>query len=375
MKAMISPDQTRLLRLKAQRLLHAGRSKTTPEHLIKDVFGVQAQELPAALLSVRARSKGLTASSVEKARQTQGSIAWTWCMRGTLHLVSAEDARWLAPFLGPGMVTSGKRRLRQLGWEEDRLSTGIRLVEKALSKQGELTRPEIVDLLKENDLPSKGQAPVHLLFRMAAEGILCRGPDKDGNHTFVLFEPWVGRLQPMPEEEALSKMAQRYLNAYAPARPEDLAAWSGLKAGEARKAWQLIADQLVEVELTGLKGSEAQPAWLLKEQLAWLDERLDSEPVVRLLPRFDTYLLGYAKRDLAVEPAYAKRIQPGGGIIHQALIVNGQALGTWTSTQKKDTLQVRVEPFKKLPPELTPLIEAEVADLGRFLGLEAELKT
>ena len=53
---------------------------------------------------------------------------------------------------------------------------------------------------------------------------------------------------------------------------------SGLKIGEARLAFQLISDQLVEVKAAN------QPAWMLKSQLAWLGETLNINPVVRLLP-------------------------------------------------------------------------------------------
>jgi hypothetical protein len=187
----------------------------------------------------------------------------------------------------------------------------------------------------------------------------------------VLWESWLGKLQPRPRQEALAELARRYLQAYAPAGPEDLASWSGLKLGEARQAWQLIGGQLVQVEAGG------GPAWLLKSQLAWLEETLaqgsETAAQVRLLPRFDTYLLGYARRDLAVDPAYARRIHPGGGILNAALLVEGQARGTWKVQRRRDGLEVQVEPFGPLAEALLPGMEAEAADVGRFLGAEAVL--
>src|SRR5207248_674839 len=52
-------------------------------------------------------------------------------------------------------------------------------------------------------------------------------------------------------------------------------------------------------------------------------------PPVRLVPSYDPYLLGYRSRALAVPDAYAKRIHPGGGLLHPALLAGGQAAGTW----------------------------------------------
>lgn len=367
MNPRLSDHQTRFLRLKAQQLLASGAEPpASPARILKEVLGVQAQDLPAALLAVRARSTGLTAARVEQARQGERAIVWAWCMRGTLHLIAAEDAAWLIPLLGPAFIAADRRRFRQLGWDEARAAAGMRLLRETLARRGELMRPEIVHLLERNGLPFEGQAPVHLLYRAALEGILCAGPQRGKDPAYVLFETWIGQLQPLPRQEALAKLAYRYLEAYGPARPEDLASWSGLKLGEAREAWQLIADRLIQVEVAG------QAAWLPKPRLPWLDEPFDTT-AVRLLPRFDTYLLGYANRDLVVDPAYARRIHPGGGQISPVLLVNGRAAGTWKTRRRRAHLEVMIEPFESLAAELLPLIEAEAADLGHFLGQEAVL--
>ncbi len=362
---MLSPHQTRLLHLTAQRLLPTtAKRPASPTQVVRDVFGLQAQDLPAALLSIRARSEGLTAAGVEQARQVDRSLVWTWCMRGTLHLVSAEDARWLIPLLGPTMIAADQRRFRQLGWDGARAVRGLRLLQDALVESGGLTRPEIIRLLQVNGLPSEGQAPIHLIARAAFESILCLGADRGNKPTYVSFESWLGAPQSLPRQEALAKLVQRYLTAYSPARPEDLASWSGLKLSDARQAWQLIADQLIQVEAAG------QTSWLLKTQLPWLDEAFDADPVVNLLPRFDTYLLGYADRKLVVDPAYARRIHPGGGMISPVLLVDGQAIGTWKTRRRKANLEVVVTPFIRLAGTLSGRIEAEVADLGQFLAEE-----
>jgi hypothetical protein len=375
MVRILTAWQIRLLRLRAQRLLPAQTSgRDDPAQVLAQVGGVQAQELPAALLSVRARSTDLTAQAIERARTEERSIVWTWAMRGTLHLIAAGDAPWLLALLGPKLINAGKRRLGELGWDEGRTEAGLRLLQTALRDRSELTRPEIALLFKENGLPADGQAPIHLIYRAALEGRLCRGPDREGEPTFVSYEGWLPSPQPLSRPEALARLARRYLSGYGPANPEDLSRWSGLGSGEARQAWQLIADEILAV-----KAAEGESLWLLKEKaeaaLPWLDELADrlETPSVRLLPRYDTYWLGYVERALALDPAWARRVHPGGGVIHPVLLVDGQARGNWKTRRRRGVLEVQVQPFESLPDEALPPLEAETAELGRFLGEQAVL--
>ena len=54
-------DQLRWLRMRAQRLILPSEViKATPESVLEAVTGLQAQDLPSALLGVRVRSQGLT---------------------------------------------------------------------------------------------------------------------------------------------------------------------------------------------------------------------------------------------------------------------------------------------------------------------------
>jgi len=260
---------------------------------------VQAQDASAATLAVRVRSAGLTAADVEHARLGTRSVVRTWCMRGTLHLVATEDLGWLLTLLGPVFVEASRSRLTQLKLDEDTCAKGIRIIRNALAKQGPLIRHELARQLAPRGINTVGQAPIHLIGQAALQGIVCLGPDRGAKPTYVLIENWIGRQRAMSPDAARAELAHRYLNAYGPAGPHDLAAWSGLTIREARTAWKFIVDQLIEVEVAG------RPAWMLKTQAAWLDEPPARHPIVRLLPSFDTYLLGYSSRDLAVAPRRA----------------------------------------------------------------------
>ncbi|HYN19137.1 MAG TPA: crosslink repair DNA glycosylase YcaQ family protein, partial [Actinomycetes bacterium] len=55
--------------------------------------------------------------------------------------------------------------------------------------------------------------------------------------------------------------------------------------------------------------------------------------------------------------------------------VDGRVAGSWRARRGGDRLDVTVEPFEgRFPPGTGPGLEAEAADLGRFLAVEARLR-
>lgn len=366
MSKFLKDEQIRSLRLRAQYLMQwVPDGPRTVAEIVKDMGGVQAQETAAALLAIRARGRGLLTVDVERALVQERTVVRTWGPRGTLHLLAAEDLGWLLPLLGPVFIASNRRRREELGLDEETCVRGIRLLGQILAGQGVLTRAEIVAQLARHGLLLKGQARPHLLMRAALEGLICFGPESGGEPTYILMNDWLGEQRSLvfSAEKACAELTRRYLAAYGPATPQDQAAWSGLPLSQIRQAWYSLADQLVEITFTG--GS----AWMFKDRASWLDELDFPLPPVRLLPRFDLYLLGYQKRDLILSAQYAKRVNAGGGMIHPTMLVDGRVAGVWKSTQKKNLVDISVEPFETLPIEIYPELEVEVAGLARFLDI------
>src|SRR6266571_4790590 len=228
MAISLSDDQVRLLRLRAQRLtprlrdlsqvgfLWKGRGKGAPTppqgdrkgtplprtgprdtvsgvaHLVKELGGIQAQDAQAAQLALRVRSAGLVAADVEHARVQERTIIRTWGLRGTLHLLATEDLGWLIPLLGPVFIAGDRRRRTEVGLDEDICTQAIRVIRDALANHGPLTRAEIVEQLAMHGIHVEGQARPHLLYRAALEGILCLGPDRGAEPTYVLLSDWIG---------------------------------------------------------------------------------------------------------------------------------------------------------------------------------------
>jgi hypothetical protein len=368
MALSLTADQTRLLHLRAQGLYRPpSESAADVARIIREAAGLQAQDAAAGMRAVWARGTGLVVGDVEQARVAARSIVRTWAMRGTLHLVAAADLRWLLALFGPVLLRGDRRRRAELGLDDAVCARAMRLMRDAIAHEGPRTRASLAAHLAAVGIPTAGQAIVHLLYYAVLAGLICQGPDRDGEPAYVLLDTWIAPEPAPARSAALAELARRYLAAYGPAGPDDLAAWSGLPKSDVRIAWQGIADDVIAVEAAG------QPAWLLKTHAGWLDAP-PPRPIVRLLPSFDTYLLGYRDRSLIVAPEYARHIHPGGGILHPTLLVDGRAQGVWRSGRKRDRLEVVVAPFADLAPDVQAGLEAVVADLGRFLGLPADLR-
>src|SRR5215211_937733 len=335
--------------------LLSGRRPRSVAEVVQALGGLQAQDTPASRLAVRPRSTGLDAAAVRRACNQDRSVVRTWAMRGTLHMVAAEDAGWLVGLLGRRFLAAGRRRRLQLGLDDRLCGRALKALPAVLAG-GPLSRAELV------------RAPAHLVGYAALSGLVCRGPDLDGDEaSYVLLEDWAGKGRTLEGDDALAELARRYLAGHGPADPEDLAAWSGLAVGRAKEAFDLVAGELAEVELDGRR------QWAPKGARAPRAPARSQGPVVRLLGRFDDYLLGWRDRELVLDPRFATRIQAGGGWIHPAVVVDGRVAGTWRSRRAGDRLEVTVEPFGRLPAGARPGLEAETADLGRFLGAEAVL--
>lgn len=357
----IRPERLARLRAASQ-LLHRPRDARHPADIARRIAGAQAQERRAGLLQFRSRSRGPTAAAVERARVEERSITRGWLMRGTVHLVATDDYRWMLPLFADAIARESRRRLAQLGIDAAAQDRALAVVRGALGAEGRLSRNAVADRVARDGIALTPETRVHLMRVVVAGGTACIGPDEGGNGTLALAEDWLGKGAARPREAALAELARRYLGAFAPASERDFAKWSGLPLRDCRAGLERIAAELTEVggDLLALRGATA---------------RAPRSPLVRLLPAFDTYLMGYERRKHAVDAAGERRILPGGGVLKPTLCVDGRLIGLWSSKRSGRRLDVSLEPFAELRPEWVEPIEAEVADLGWFEDAEARLRT
>lgn len=326
------------------------RPVASPAAAARLTTAIQAQDAPASRLGIRARANGVTDAEVRQATDVERVIVRTWLMRGTIHLVDAQDLRWLTRLIGPALIRKFRTRWTQLGFTEELFRSCVAALVEILA-DAQRTRAEIRDSLAERgvELPSSDPPAVyHLLVHATALGLVCRGPDRGRNNTFVLVDDWLPGVPPGPTgDDALAELARRYFAAYSPATAADFTTWSGLASA---RAIDLIRDELEPVDVDGRAGF-----------------RLGSvEPGrgVRLLPAFDNFLIGYRDRAAILDRELQDRVYQGGWIL-PTVLRDGQVVGTWALDRAKG--RVNIASFGELEPRVRRAVEAEVADIGRFL--------
>ena len=333
--------------------------------MARDVAGLHAQLLSSAQLSAWARMN-LRADDVLRALWNDRTLAKTWAMRGTLHLLPAEEVSLYTAARGTDQYRK-PHWLNYHGLTERDLDALIDAIATALSDRC-LTRRElaaavagrVADRVRETLQSSWGE----FLKPAAFAGALCFGPSKGQEVTFVRPDQWLTSWRQWPQDQARSEVLRRYLRAHAPSTRADFAWWLGIQPGAARAPWDSIQDDLVHV------GSHR---WMLSEAEASFGSRARVDRV-RLLPAFDPYLLGHKDRGHIVDAADAGRIYRKQAWISPTVIVDGRAVAVWSHARTGPRVVIEVEPFRPLAGDVKAWIADEAASVARFLGGEADLR-
>jgi len=285
-------------------------------------------------------------------------------MRGTVHLVPTDDIDWLASLYSDAMANWSKRRLGQLGIEPAVRDRGLAAARQVLEAGGPLSRSEVAAAAASAGFELSVETRTHLVTLLCMEGIACIGPGGGRETTLVAAADWIGERKSVPRDAALAELARRYFRAFAPATDRDFAYWGGISLGDARLGIAGAAAALEELVLDGL------PFVVPRGYVA----RAPRSPVVRVLAAFDTYLMGYASRRHAVGEAGERLILPGGGVLRPTICVDGRFVAIWSQKRSGKRIKINLAPFDGFDEDWLPAIRAEVADIGRFEGVKAELE-
>ncbi|MGK5111866.1 MULTISPECIES: winged helix DNA-binding domain-containing protein [unclassified Geodermatophilus] len=344
-----------LLRLVAQRL--AGPPLPTPGAVVRRLTCVQGQDLPGALTSVALRTAERSRAAVEAALDA-GDVVRSWPMRGTLHLVAAEDLHWLLEALGPRVLAGAAQRRAALDLTDAEAERAREAVTSALAGGGRMGRRELLAAIADGGVPTTGQRGYHLLWFLAQTGTLCLGPLDGGEQLFVLLDEWVPSPRRLDREEALAELALRYFTGHGPATIADLARWAGLPMGDVRAGLAAVRDRLAVLEVDGREHLMAPET---PDVLA--ASRADARRLL-LLPGFDEFVLGYADRSCAVPPEFAERIVPGrNGVFRPTVVAGGRVVGTWRWTGTGARRRLDAAPFTAFPDAVAAALPQVAAAL------------
>lgn len=332
--------------------------------VVGDIGGAQAQVMSAAELQIAVRAR-CTVADVRDALWKDRSLVKTWLMRGTLHLARSADLPVFVGAMGRHWVSQMRPSwLKFMQVTEKEFWTICDEIGAALDGTP-LTREELIARVGRGRSEHVRQVLKSgwggMLKPAARNGLLCFGPSRGQSVTFVRPESWLPSWRTVDPDEAIVEMARRYLRVYGPATKFDFARWWGAWPGVANAAWNGLAPELVTVSLEGKRAD------LLAADVPVI-KRAKLAGSVQLLPLFDPYLMGHAKRDHLVDSAFAAKVSRTAGWISAVVLVDGRVAGTWTHVLSSNILRITVEPFRKLPAPVVSGIRERVAELGESMG-------
>lgn len=296
-----------------------------PVEVARRLAGVQAQVASAAELAIALRqadpAPGAVAAAIADRR-----LVKTWAMRGTLHLLPADEA---AAYLA---LSGAHRNWERGSWQKTFGATPADLeaiaaaASDALSGGAALSREEltaeIVDRTGSAHLAEVlGSGWGTLLKPLAWWKVLCFGPPRGNRVTFV----GAGWLPEAPDPAAT--VLRAYLGAHGPTTPELFdKVWlsRGVTPRARLKGWfAALGEELTEVDVEG------ERRVMLAEHVAELAATPPSR-AVRLLGAFDAYVLGAGTTATEIVPAERRAaVSRSGGWISPVVLRGGRVAGVW----------------------------------------------
>jgi hypothetical protein len=322
--------------------------------MVEHLVGMQAQIPTNPYLGLWSRIAGFEPAELEGLLLDRRAVRMV-VMRGTIHLLSTDDALALRPVMQPVLDDElFRNKTWSVGLEGvdigPVLELGRRMVEEKPRPLSEL-RAAIAERWPEYDATTlaytcRNQLPT---FQVPPRGLWHRS----GQVALTTIDTWSGR--PLGTETAPDAVILRYLAAFGPASTSDVAAWSRLKGmrepmERLRPRLRLFRDE---------RGRE----------LFDLPDAPIADPEVpapvRLLPDYDNVVLSHDDRSRMIPPAIRAnaRLLVGGA----GFLVDGFAAGFWTTQGKRGARTMTLEPMTPLTADQRGDVEAEALEMLRFL--------
>ena len=337
---------------------------TSIEALCRDTGGIQAQVMSQAEIALWTRARDLTRSDIQSALYERREIVKTAALRLTLHLISARDFPAYVTALKPAFTVYMQRQFARLGAKPAQVDAMMTTVMDAL-QDGPRTQQELIALARRRAGP---KMRLWLKYAWSAvrplviEGLICYGPPRGGQVTFVRVDQWLPKRPAIDIAEARVTLVRRFLGAFGPASASDFSRWCAMRVTAARPLFDSMRDELVQVSVDGASG------WMLRRDRAELaDSTLDVRSP-RLLPAFDSFILAHATKEHLIDRKHYKRVWRSQGWISPVVLLGGAIVGVWFPKTSGKTCTLEVDLFDRQPRSIRDGIEREAEALSAFVG-------
>ena len=207
----------------------------------------------------------------------------------------------------------------------------------------------------------------HLAMHAELEAVICSGPRRGKQSTYMLVEERVPPTAPLEPADALRELVVRYFRSHGPALAHDMAWWSGLTVGSVREGIG-IADGALEGRRVDGKDYWAAAGAFDPEP------GLVPEPHVLLLPNYDEALASFVDYSPMMDDALPRARNVSDVLGAHIVVRDGFVVGGWRRALARDRVIVTVTLLIPLTSAELVALETAAAAFGRFVGLPAELQ-
>lgn len=219
------------------------------------------------------------------------------------------------------------------------------------------------------DRQTVGGAAVSFLLRPCSfMGQVVFGKRRGGSPEFTSAGRWLNEADrepgqtdlPGPDGEASRCLVRKFLHCYGPSSPDLFGEWLGCSGKQARRMWNLAAEEMEPVSVMGKK------KFFLREDRQILFESPDFSRGPLLLSGYDPYLDQRDRQILQPDSRLRRKIwrtvaNPG------AVVTEGRVTGVWTARKKKDGLEVDISLWE--PGDSRRRLTELAEDYAAFRGL------
>jgi len=348
-------------RLYNQRLSH--NKLDHPADVVTWLGAVHAQDFLGAKWALGLRTNGLSETDIDRAF-ADGSILRTHLLRPTWHFVTPADIRWILALTAPRVRAALAYMDRQLELDKTIFEKSNAVLTKTLRDGKQLSRVELGSALQKSGINTDELRLGHLMIHAELDGVICSGARRDKQYTYALLEERVPPASALEHEEALAELSKRYFTSHGPATLQDFVWWSGLSAADAKHGLEMIKSQLEHEDL------DHETYWF-----TGLGKNEGADTKAYLLPNYDEFTVGYTDRSAIFDAAHSGKLDSRGSVLAQhSIVLEGQIVGTWKRTLKKDSVTVDATLFTALKKSQQPAITEAAEGYGIFLGLPVMLK-
>jgi hypothetical protein len=330
--------------------------------------------MSSAELTVLVRVDHLDPGTVPRALWEDRSLVKTWAMRGTLHLLRAEElAMWHAALTTYLEWYLRPDRLEFIGLDRGQIVVISEAIAEAVADGGVLTREELVHRVEETSgdralAEHVGSGWGTVLKPPTFQGHICFGPNQGRNVRFTNPRRWIDSYREMAPADAIPEVVRRFYRTYGPAAGPDFVRWWAIPPPQARKLVATIEDELIEVDIEGRR------MLLHADDLDAIKEAPRSKSV-RLLPAFDQYVVTVTRNVDYILPSELKpRVYRKAAWVSQVLLVDGRMAGVWKHERKGKRFVARIEPFESLSARVKRAAEHEAERYAEYYGASLELE-